>query len=91
MEQDNRYDSLKGWLMIQARQFHQQGYPTVDAEDLWDYFRDFLWRKQTPTLYYHQVCAVLALTPNQYFDFVSLAVQRQTDTSLDDMSFEDLF
>lgn len=78
------------WLQIKQKEFAKNGYEQVTIEDLWNYCVKFLWKNHRPERYHEEVRSIMAIEPNDYFNFASLEAQVYNVSSLEDMQLDDL-
>lgn len=70
------------------RQFKKQGYKQVTRQQLREYVEQFLWKRHRPDTFVLQKDIILSVTPNQFFDYQTLLIKKQTAIGLDQI---DLF
>ena len=87
---DENYRSFDRWLQLKSEEFKRQGYESIQPKDLWAYLTAFRWKKNAPKRYYQQINDIMAIEPNDYFNYASLDAQIYSTPSLDEMDLDDL-
>lgn len=83
-------EDLQQWFVLKEREFHAQGYSAVVKQDIEEFFVSFFWKRKMPKLYTDQVNDIVHLTPNQFFDYKTMAIQSQPNIALDSINLLDL-
>lgn len=73
------------------KEFAQKGYTAITEQNIWEYIREFLWKRQVPTKLSEKKEQILAITVNDFFDYQQLKVQTSVQQEFDWQHMQDLF
>lgn len=72
------------------RQFKKQGYANVTTNELREFVQSFLWKRHMPNTWKQQKESILSITPNLYFDYKAMMIQKQPTIPLSEIDFTKL-
>ena len=91
MDKESLKNQYKTWLYYKVVEFNDQGYSTIETEDLAHYFADYRWKKNFPENRFEQIFQINQLSINEYFDFESLEAQTNKEITLENINLSELF
>lgn len=78
------------WLARKKNEFADLGYHSVTLEDIWSYFKNYLWKKEKPRNFIQRVRDIVNLTPNDYFNYATLKAQVYDVKSLNEYDMSEV-
>lgn len=88
-EHTDFYEEMLPWFEYKVMEFSDQGYDNIGSEDLYQCFKNYIWKHSVPQHYYQKVFDVMKFNVNQYFDYESLEAQVYKVAALDEIDFEE--
>lgn len=73
-----------------VKEFHKAGYPEIKREDLINYLKNYVWKRQSPTTYLKKLQTIKEVTCNRYFDYLQLQATSCKSRSLEEINIDSL-